>query len=379
MIYFASGMDKVHWVVNGTGPKKQVIGNNVIYLTRSSKTIGRSGYLLSRFFSILKYTTARKVLRSSKVDIILINDGIIEGIIGFILAKKNKKKFAFYLSSHFLDMDFNEFITSPSFFSFLNLMKSLLAHPFILFLIKNSDFFHPISEAMGRYYGKTIPNKVYPLPLCPAKSFLEKDPSTHKNIKKFDMVYIGQVTPVRKIDFLVDIAKELKFFTDKPFRIRIIGKIYRKSYKKKLEKKISRYSLMNEVELLGEVPFENVSNIITQSDLGLSILPPILAYRISSPTKVVEYLSLGLPVVGNREIEDQCQLIEKSGGGISPPYSKTDITSAILTLMANENDLKYLGEKGRLYILKNRTYEKLSKQLKEIYEMSLRKKNEVNS
>ena len=106
-----------------------------------------------------------------------------------------------------------------------------------------------------------------------------------------------------------------------------------------------------------------IPDLINQSDLSLCILPPILSYRMSSPTKVVEYLSLGLPVIVNEEIEDQRQVVAESRGGYYIEYNIEKISELLYNII---NDDKFPGKMpkyGHDWIINNRNYHKLAKEL----------------
>jgi glycosyltransferase involved in cell wall biosynthesis len=188
------------------------------------------------------------------------------------------------------------------------------------------------------------------------------------------LIYVGQVTPVRRIDFLLDIINEARKKARSSLKLIILGKIFRKSYKQKIEKKIERLGLKGSVEIRDEVPLDEVPNHILSSDIGLSVLPPIKAYRLSSPTKVVEYLSLGIPVIGNREIEDQRFVIESSRGGLSPSYDKDEIAEAIVELASSKDELSRIGKMGREWVNTNRNYVLMAKDLKMTYAEILRRR-----
>ena len=169
-------------------------------------------------------------MKNNDIDIILSNDGIMEGFIGLILSKIYKKPFAYYLSSLFFDMQKHEFLSMPSVKSLIKMIIYYIKDKIYYFIINRSDFFHPISEAMGNYYlGMGVRNnKIFPLPLCPSKIMIET-PINEKN-KKFDtltLIYTGQISPVRKIEFLIDILYELKKSTEIPIKLIIVGKIFR--------------------------------------------------------------------------------------------------------------------------------------------------------
>ena len=56
---------------------------------------------LESFKSYSKYGFSEKLLVEKKIDIIQVSDGVFDGIIGYIISKKNNIPFSFFLSSYF--------------------------------------------------------------------------------------------------------------------------------------------------------------------------------------------------------------------------------------------------------------------------------------
>lgn len=96
---------------------------------------------------------------------------------------------------------------------------------------------------------------------------------------------------------------------------------------------------------------------------SISPIPPIEEYIFSSPTKVVESLALGCPVIANEEIIDQKEIINDSGGGICLPYNEDEFVSNLLELSKNKIKLKAMGLNGSKFVSKNRTYNELTKRI----------------
>jgi glycosyltransferase involved in cell wall biosynthesis len=221
---------------------------------------------------------------------------------------------------------------------------------------------------MGKEYADMRKGEIFPLPLCPSHFFLEAGSSSLRDLEDgIEMVYAGAVSPNRKVHILLDIVKEVKKKTQGKVHLTIFGKIDKVKYKAFLRKRISDMGLENEVEILPQVPREEVPQLIKRANIGVCILPPNHAYRVSSPTKVVEYLSVGIPVVANREIEDQRLLIESSGGGFSPPYDVEKISNAIIEMASDPKKAKRMGLAGRNWVLKNRSYRELAFRLDRRY------------
>jgi len=100
----------------------------------------------------------------------------------------------------------------------------------------------------------------------------------------------------------------------------------------------------------GNVPYNKVKYYISLGYLSISPIPPIPPYLISSPTKVIEGLGLGIPVIANSEIQDQYSVIKESNGGISVPYNIELFTKAIQKIINNSSLRENMAKNGKKYI-----------------------------
>ncbi len=339
---------------------------------RSNIHVPFGGGLLSNlilpFYRMKKLRISEKILRKEKPDIIIANDGIIEGLIASRLSRKYDIPFCYYLSSLFTDMEKNEFLAGGKPKNLVKWLAMVIKEPLRTRVIKRCNVFHPISDAMGRPFIKICTGIIHPLPLCPSHIFLETEVGSTSDFDiGIELVYTGQVTPNRKIELLLEIVKALKEGTDKNVNLTIVGRIFYSSYERFLKKKMAQLGIEDHVEIIPEVPISRIPAIIRKSNIGLCLLPPIRSFIVSSPTKVVEYLSLGIPVVANKEIEDQKVIIQNSKGGFSPAYDKKEIVDSILALVGEADMAVEMGLKGRRWIQENRNYQKMAVELDSLY------------
>ena len=109
-------------------------------------------------------------------------------------------------------------------------------------------------------------------------------------------------------------------------------------------------------------PMREAWRAIGAAALGVSPIPPGPLHDVSSPTKAVEYLALGLPVVGNA-IPDQRHVIERSGGGLVCAFTAEAFAEAICALLRDPDGARARGSLGRRWVLQERAYTTLAAQL----------------
>ena len=95
---------------------------------------------------------------------------------------------------------------------------------------------------------------------------------------------------------------------------------------------------------------------------------------MSSPTKLVEYLALGIPSVAN-DIPDQALVIEQSGAGLCVPMEAASFAAAARRLMEDRTLAAEFAQRGPAYVRSHRTYAILGRIVAETYTKILPDRN----
>ena len=114
------------------------------------------------------------------------------------------------------------------------------------------------------------------------------------------------------------------------------------------------------VEFAGLLPREMALARVRQADICLSPFFPTPVLRSTSPTKLVEYLALGIPVVANDHPE-QRYVLKQSGGGLCVPWGARYFVRGVAWLAARTADERQrMGERGRQWVLTHRVYPRIA-------------------
>ena len=173
------------------------------------------------------------------------------------------------------------------------------------------------------------------------------------------IVYIGTMAKVRKLDVLLR-AFQLVKHMEENVKLLMIGE---GTGKNDLERLAVTLGLEKEVIFTGQVLQSEVPRYITAADIGISPVPPVSFYVVSSPIKLLEYMAMGKPVVANEEIMEHKEVIEESGGGITVPFQDKAFADAIIELIDNPEKAGEMGRRGAEWVVKNRSYEVLARRL----------------
>jgi len=340
-------------------------GNNIFQISPSLGSGTSLKNLLIRYYKFKKYKSIKNILTENKVDLIVSNDGIIEGFLGLHYAKKFHIPFAFYLSSLFFDFDRRAYKKTKNIKNFYKFIESYPKEILLNFIIKKAYIFHPISNGMGYYFREKNKN-IFTLPLCIGTEFTNTKIKRKKHNEHVKILYIGAIGEIRELEIYIEIIKRI-IEMGLTCQLDMYGKPTNNRYVKKLKSIIRSYELEDYINIYDELPYNKIPELMNDYDIGLSIIPSTKGYSISSPTKIVEYLSRSLPVVANREIFDQKTVIEQSGGGLLADYDVSDITLKLKKLIKNYEIRINMGEKGKKWVEFNRNYKWLAMELDRFY------------
>jgi len=139
-----------------------------------------------------------------------------------------------------------------------------------------------------------------------------------------------------------------------------------------LRQQIRASGLREHIHLTGWLPQEDALRHLAAVEVAWSAIPRSPLFDLSSPTKAVEYLALGIPCVGN-EIPDQHIVLTQSGGGLSVMMNPELFAEATLTLLAKPpSERRAIGERGRRWVAEHRDYAILATEVAKAYRRLVR-------
>jgi glycosyltransferase involved in cell wall biosynthesis len=176
--------------------------------------------------------------------------------------------------------------------------------------------------------------------------------------------YIGGVTPERGSIITLEalnILKEKGYFVDWD----CIGPVD-ETHRKELSEMIDRHELKG-VRIRGYLLPAAGWRIIARCHIGLALLQPIPNYYDSYPTKMFEYMAMGLPVIVS-DFPLYRSIVEKENCGICvDPDSPEEIADAVQRLLDNPEQAKEMGMRGRAVTQKKHNWENEQGKLLEFY------------
>lgn len=347
-----------------------LLKNNSIVHKQSDKLYNYNSNILSKLFFNIPLTVALfKLLNTFKFDYVISRNDLSICFMSLILAKMKGIPFVYFKTFPMTEFFFLRYRkTNNILLKVISYNRYKIHEIFEKIVLKHSEIICPRTIAYKEYLfqNKKIDNrKMYPIPMGFDSNYNGYINIDEKNSilnklkipKKQIVLYFGTVEKEREINFIIDILLNVNKVNNQIQFVIIGGNI---SDKPLILEYAKRKNIQEHLTLINNIQREMLFSYIQVADLTISPIPPIPVYLISSPTKVVESLGLGIPVIVNNEISDQNDLVLNSGGGLSVPYDEKAFSNAIIKVINDEELLKSMGEKGKTYIYKERTYRELT-------------------
>lgn len=329
-----------------------------------SKLINKVAFWVCDLFCIVKYLI-------KPIDIIQVRDKYIAAVFGLIIARLKGVTFIYWCSypfpEHYLEMSEHSRGIRRAYcwingkLGFLILYK--LVMPFSHHTFVQSD---AMLNTIQRYGVKR--SKMTPVPMgVPDKIFSLQAENLRINDKQF--VYIGTLAAVRRLDVLIEAFASVVRH-DPSARLIIVGDGDIPDERKALMGLAKNLGIVEFVTFTGFLPMDEAWRIAEQAFCCISPFYPSPVLNVASPTKLVEYMALGKPVICNNHPE-QKEILEAARVGKCVSWSAENFSDAMIWMLKNPEEATEMGKRGPEWVRKNRTYSVIAKQVLRQYQAIL--------
>ena len=314
-------------------------------------------------YLLKEYRLLTAIFKKEKYDIIQARDDVFTALVALRIKKKYNIPLVFQYS--FPKGVHNLQGLQERYLRFFGKFESRVTQ----YILRKADLVFPISKWMeAELIKEGIPqSKMMPLTMgVNLELFSEAKggtniPELHEPSKT--ILYAGTMDRKRELSILIRAFSKIREHKEN-VKLLMVGQ---GNDRTSLEELASRLGIQDDVIFTGQVPYFDMPRYISEGYVCVSPVPPLSIYKVSSPTKIFEYMAIGKPVVANEEIPEQKEVLEESGGGICVPFTPEAFAEAIIELINDPGKAAEMGRRGKEWVVQNRDYETLARQVEKRY------------
>ncbi|MCW5612214.1 MAG: glycosyltransferase [Rubrivivax sp.] len=295
---------------------------------------------------------------SGRHDLIQVRDDFLGGLLGLAAARLRRRPFVFWLSYPFPEarlLDVREGRARWRLYAWLS--GHLSGWALYRVLLRHADHLFVQSEQMKRDLLRpgVDPARLTPVPMgLPDGDLPPLSPPSDEPV----VLYLGTLARVRRLAMIVEAFAHVHSALPGA-RLIIVGEGDVPEDRAALERAVNNLGLSGAVTFTGQLPRGQALEWVTRAAVCLSPFYPTFVLRSTSPTKLVEYLALGKPVVVNDHPE-QAAVVAASGAGSCTPWDARAYGEAILELLRDPSRRAAAGRAGRDWVVAHRLYSRIA-------------------
>jgi len=317
-----------------------------------------------------------RVLRGNSIDCIQVRDKIASGLCALIVARILRLPYVYWMSFPIVEgygVRARDLGNSHGRFVALahRLRAAISRWVFYSLLLRNADHIFVQSEAMLDWLaGKGLPKaRMTPVPMGVDRDLFQrelvlpvKDP---RFLGRRVIVYVGVLGRARQSVFLLELLIALRS-AEPDVLLVLAGDAVSPDERDWIRREVASRELESHVLITGWLSQSEAIRYALAAEVALSPVPRGELFDVSSPTKLIEYMALGVPSVAN-DIPDQQLVIERSGAGLCVQMTVPAFCEAVLHLLRNPDLRQHCSEVGPKYVSNERTYDRLGADVADAY------------
>ena len=308
----------------------------------------------------------RWLLRARRPDWdgFLVADKFLVAVAGQMIARRRGQAFLFWLTFPIPELDLAGAAAGTARYPTLSRLRGL-ASGWLLYrwILPRCDHVFVQSERMKRNicaYGvdAAIVSPIVTGYDAPEFTRLRRGPpGTHSPVPT--LAYLGTLSADRRLDVLVTMLALLR---ERGLKVQLllVGDADRARDREALIAQAQRAGVSAQIEITGFLEHTAALELVSTADVCLSPIVPSPIYDVGSPTKLVEYLALGMPVVANTHPEQQ-EILRECRAGVCVPWGGRYFARAVAWLLRRSAaERALMGARGREWAESNRTYARIA-------------------
>jgi glycosyltransferase involved in cell wall biosynthesis len=300
-----------------------------------------------------------------RYDAILVSDKFIIGLLAAFISRRRGLKYIFWLTFPYPEIELlgarERTARYPAVARIRGVISSWTLYRWIL---PSADYVFVQTERMKDAvcaHGLP-PHKVSPIvsgfdlgaiALAPPNGSFPREAATVR------LAYLGTLGAERHLEMLIDMLAELRA-SGVAARLILVGHADRPRDREFLEQRAAALGVADAMEITGFLPQKEAWRRVAEADICLSPIFRSPIYDVGSPTKLVEYMAMGMPIVANDHPEQRLVLRE-SRAGVCVPWGGRYFARAVRWLMKRSPaERAAMGVRGRAWVEANRSYARIA-------------------
>jgi glycosyltransferase involved in cell wall biosynthesis len=359
----------------GQGSDTKTDRHNTGFILQTSEP---GGGRLRREFNFFR-TCLRHLLaaKPADIDVIQVRDMVMIGFIAAMIARARGMKFVYWMSFLMcegrLQNASRAWSNGRKVHGALVWAKATLEN-FMLyrFLLPKADHVFVQSDMMVKYVAQRgIANRK--MTAVPMGVDIDSSQATvqagsplqpSQGVPKIG--YLGTLDAQRQLTVLIEALVEVRKHLPTAQLI-LVGDSPNPMDIAELRKAAARLGVADAIVFTGWLPIQAGWARMRETDVCVSPFPrgPIL--DTCSPTKLIEYMALGLPCIGNDNPDQQSVIEQSQAGWLVNGHSARGYANAILEVLRNQPAAAIRAAKGPSYIATHRSYRVIASQVATTY------------
>lgn len=325
--------------------------------SRWGRRLNRLSYWLTDWFGIARAGTRR-------FDVLQVRDKYLASLVALLVARATGKKFVYWCSFPYPEFALEMGRQTRGLKGWLLRAKGAVAAWWLYRVVMPAaDHCFVQSEQMREDLGDYgIPlARMSSVPMGVPQRLLDWTRERHHDVVPQRIVYIGTLAAVRRLDEIVQAFALVKAHCPHATLV-MVGEGDTPQERESLEQLVKSLGLESCVTFTGFVPIEKAWDLAASAAVCLSPFYPTKILASTSPTKLIEYMALGRPVVCNDHPE-QSAIIRDSGAGICTLWGAQHFAEAITALLQRPERAEAMAARGPAWVAAHRTYAVIARQV----------------
>ena len=334
--------------------------SGTMYVAPTDSGASRLSRLRKRLYDFRNDLQMLSLVRRNHYDIIQVKDKYVAGLIALIASWLGKTALCYWIAYPQTEADIEAARRGTARYRWLYWIRGQALRTLLYkLLLAKSDHVFVQSEQMKRdFSGQGVP--LERMTAVPGSLDLAEVPfdGTHHS-EKLDLgaggsiVYLGTLIRLRRLSILISALQEVRK-THPDARLFLLGRGEDPEDEAELRAEATRLGLARAVVFVGHLPMIDAYEYIRAANVCVSPYYPTPILNSTSPTKLIEYMAMGKPVVGNSHPE-QSFLIEQTGAGLCVEWDAIEFGEAITRILDEPEAWLEKASEGRAFVKRERT------------------------